>query len=69
MPIYEYKCSQCGHDFEELVFSLDETPPCPQCGCVEVEKLMSACAVQGEGSAAGPGAMPAAPGCGGSTGG
>ena len=70
MPIYEYKCRQCGHEFEELVFSQDETPPCPECGSEAVEKLMSACAVQTEGAASGLGPMPpAGPGCSGPGGG
>jgi len=56
MPIYEYKCRECGNEFEELVFSRDELPPCSECGSRKVEKLMSACAVQTEGS--GQGAMP-----------
>lgn len=42
MPIYEYRCQQCGCDFEELVFG-DATPPCPKCGSSETGKLMSAC--------------------------
>lgn len=70
MPIYEYKCSECGNGFEELVFSRDETPPCPQCGSTVVEKLMSACAVQSDSPASGLEAMPtASDGCGGSGGG
>ena len=43
MPIYEYKCGQCGQEFEELVFSEDETPACPKCGSAETNKLMSCC--------------------------
>lgn len=34
MPIYEYKCPQCGHVFEEWV-KLSEAhseEPCPECG-------------------------------------
>ena len=70
MPIYEYKCSRCGHEFEELVFSRDETPPCPDCGSKDVERLMSACAVQTDGDSPGLGPMPRAnSGCGGSSGG
>ncbi|QGY40091.1 zinc ribbon domain-containing protein [Pseudodesulfovibrio cashew] len=60
MPIYEYRCRACGAEFEELVFSQDELPPCPKCGSTQVEKLMSACAVQTDGGATGLGPMPTA---------
>jgi putative FmdB family regulatory protein len=40
MPIYEYQCSACGKEFEELVFG-DEAPSCPSCGSGETGKLMS----------------------------
>ena len=43
MPIYEYTCKKCGHEFEELVFSQKDMPACPQCGSRNTEKLMSAC--------------------------
>ncbi|NQS99034.1 MAG: zinc ribbon domain-containing protein [candidate division Zixibacteria bacterium] len=42
MPIYEYICSECGREFEELVFSSDELPECPICGSKSVEKKVSA---------------------------
>nr|WP_321255149.1 zinc ribbon domain-containing protein [uncultured Pseudodesulfovibrio sp.] len=42
MPIFEYKCSDCGHEFEELVFDRDECPPCPKCQSEKTGKLMSA---------------------------
>ncbi|MCR5814126.1 MAG: zinc ribbon domain-containing protein [Desulfovibrio sp.] len=48
MPIYEYGCRKCGHEFEELVFS-DATPKCPDCGSDDVEKLMSKCCHTGGG--------------------
>ena len=33
MPIYEYACSECGHEFEKLV-PMNAPPPeaCPSCG-------------------------------------
>ena len=40
MPIYEYSCKKCGHDFEELVFG-EQTPECPKCGSAETAKLLS----------------------------
>ncbi len=43
MPIFEYRCAGCGHRFETLVARADAaTPPCPQCGAVDVIRLLSA---------------------------
>ena len=46
MPIYEYSCADCGHEFTEvLTVSNRDKPlsePCPKCGANEVEKLVSA---------------------------
>ncbi len=41
MPIYEYRCSKCGKDFEMLILRRDEVVSCPQCGALEVSKKMS----------------------------
>ncbi len=42
MPIYEYKCKECEHCFEKLVFAGDkESIECPECGTRQVDKLMS----------------------------
>lgn len=41
MPIYDFACRACGEAFEELT-KLEEVPPCPACGAVEVDRLLSA---------------------------
>ena len=41
MPTYEYKCSACGHAFEQ--FQSMSAPPvkkCPQCGKAKVKRLL-----------------------------
>jgi putative FmdB family regulatory protein len=46
MPIYEYQCPKCRHEFEELVFE-DVAPVCPQCYAANAEKKVSRpCAVR-----------------------
>ena len=42
MPIYEYRCEKCGHQFESLIFG-DEKAICPSCDSAEVARLMSRC--------------------------
>jgi putative FmdB family regulatory protein len=42
MPIYEYKCLDCGKVSEILVFSSGPEVSCPECGSLSMEKLMSA---------------------------
>ena len=42
MPIYEYQCVKCNHEFECLVFG-NEKPDCPSCNSKKVNKMMSAC--------------------------
>ena len=33
MPTYQYRCKQCGDEFEKVQsFSDDSTPKCPTCG-------------------------------------
>jgi putative FmdB family regulatory protein len=40
VPLYEYVCRKCSHQFEELVFG-DAKPSCPSCQSKDLEKLMS----------------------------
>lgn len=30
MPIYEYRCQDCGHQFERRMKMSDDNPPCPK---------------------------------------
>ena len=43
MPIYEYECRACGHQFEALQ-KVSDAPlrKCPECGKPQLRKLMSA---------------------------
>jgi putative FmdB family regulatory protein len=50
VPLYEYRCKNCGHVFEKIQsFSAPEEKECPVCQG-PVEKLLSAPAVQFKGS-------------------
>jgi len=50
VPLYEYECKQCGSRFEKIQkFSDEPEKVCPKCGG-EVERLLSAPAVQFKGS-------------------
>lgn len=42
MPIYEYRCPDCGHEFEQLQrMSDDPIKDCPECSGSGVKKLIS----------------------------
>lgn len=42
MPIYEYKCQNCGHSFEQLQKITDKLlRTCPKCGERQLLKLIS----------------------------
>lgn len=51
MPIYEYQCSSCHHQFE-LMQKFNEAPvtQCPQCGQPRVIKLISSAGFQLKGT-------------------
>jgi len=51
MPLYEYRCENCGHQFEKIQrFSDDPITVCPSCGTGPVVKLLSSPAIQFKGS-------------------
>ncbi len=64
MPIYEYRCASCGEKFDELLpMGTTDAPPCPGCGAVKADRLVSLVArTAGDGGGCGPGC------CGGSCG-
>ncbi|WP_031484831.1 FmdB family zinc ribbon protein [Maridesulfovibrio frigidus] len=66
MPIYEYKCNECGLAFEELVSaSSTEAPMCTACKSPNTVKLISACCKQSASSTSGGESYaPPAGGCG-----
>ncbi len=51
MPIYEYRCSACGHELEALQ-KLADSPlkECPACGQSRLSKLVSAAGFRLKGS-------------------
>ena len=41
MPIYEYECQKCGHQFEYLILSTTPAPVCPKCKKKDLKQLIS----------------------------
>ena len=44
MPLYDFACRTCGHEFEKLVRTGD-VPECPACHGHELERLLSSFAL------------------------
>jgi putative FmdB family regulatory protein len=58
MPIFEYICKDCHHEFEALVFGKDKAE-CPKCHGKKLEPQLSVFAVSAKSPAgAGPSAGP-----------
>lgn len=55
MPLYEYRCENCGEEFEKLVrvSEADLTQPCPNCGASRTYKKITAAASFGYASGGG----------------
>ena len=49
MPLYEYRCKNCGDEFEKMVrFSeADQSQACPTCQSYETKKKISSFAALG----------------------
>jgi putative FmdB family regulatory protein len=50
MPIYEYVCRACSHEFELLVMPASAAPACPSCDSHDLERLLSGFAVSSDGT-------------------
>jgi len=60
MPIYEYICRECHHQFEALVYG-KEKASCPKCKATTLEPQLSVFAVSAKSSS---GPVPSAGPCG-----
>jgi putative FmdB family regulatory protein len=63
MPLFEYKCTDCGKAFDDLVSHPDDPVECPFCHSRKAEKQLSVFAA-GAGSSASPATPCGRPSCG-----
>jgi len=59
MPIFEYVCSQCKHEFEAIVYG-QEKAECPKCHSKKLQAQLSVFAVSAKGASSGS-AVPSGP--------
>lgn len=50
MPVYEFRCSQCNHEFETILpiadYQKPTLEPCTNCGGTKtIEQIIGACAI------------------------
>ena len=61
MPIFEYVCKQCDHEFEALLYG-KQTAECPKCKSKKLEPQLSVFAVAAKSGSSSPRhSMPAGP--------
>jgi putative FmdB family regulatory protein len=41
MPLYEFRCADCGQIFDRLLPAGSDLPSCPECGSAGVNRLIS----------------------------
>jgi putative FmdB family regulatory protein len=63
MPIYEYKCDDCGTKFEKLVRHSSDVPEltCPSCGKNHLQQELSTFAAHASSGGGKPAEMPMCP--------
>jgi len=60
MPIFEYSCKECHHEFEALVYGSAKAA-CPKCESQKLEPKLSVFAVAAKSSSSPARSMPAGP--------
>jgi putative FmdB family regulatory protein len=50
MPIYEFRCPACGHNFEKIMKVDAAAPGCPRCGASETARKVSLSSFQFNGT-------------------
>ncbi|HEY3443359.1 MAG TPA: zinc ribbon domain-containing protein [Paludibaculum sp.] len=65
MPMYEYRCAECGRENEQLrrMSEADTNVECPHCGSKQVTRLFSTCCVGGGAASGGSGGNGGGGGC------
>ena len=63
MPLFEYRCRDCEHDFEAFV-TADRKAECPSCRSANLVKRWSTPGMVGTSNGSAKAAMPMAGGCG-----
>jgi putative FmdB family regulatory protein len=60
MPIFEYVCKECNHDFETLIFGKQKAE-CPKCHSKKLESQLSVFAVSAKGGGNSNASIPSGP--------
>jgi putative FmdB family regulatory protein len=55
MPLYDYRCPQCGSQFESRHGFSDSAPACPVCGFADVQRVITTAPSVAKGILAHPG--------------
>jgi putative FmdB family regulatory protein len=48
MPMYDFECTACGNEFEDIVASDAAPPPCPECGAASERRPSAVFVGKGE---------------------
>jgi putative FmdB family regulatory protein len=60
MPIFEYICQKCNHQFEALIYG-DQKAECPKCHASKLAPQLSVFAVSAKGSSSSSSPRPTSP--------